>query len=597
MSVGELAKGERQFAQTGGVEALAVPVRIRRRRRRADPRDARVGAPVDRPRGRAARRDRHGRVVLGARCAPSRPTCRCGSASSTSSTTAGTYTTNGPIKRANRRNEQALRAAELWSVAPRPARDWDGYPAATLDEAWKLLLLNQFHDIIPGSSIHWANDDCLRDHARIAELTADSSRPRSGRSSRRSTPSARPRPSSCSTPRRATAASSSESRPTTGPSSFPSRCPACGYATIDLEAARHAARAAAGVTVSDRSLENELLRVSWDDDGLLTSIFDKEHGREVLAPGRARQRVPAARGPPAGVRRVERRHRLPRPPHRPHRHLVDRRGRARPAARRGAVRPRASAISTITQTMRLASGSRRLEFETEVDWHEHHKFLKVAFPVNVHASPRDLRDPVRPPRAADAREHVVGCRALRGVRAPLGRPERARLRRRAAQRLQVRLRHPRQRHAAVAAARRRAGPIPRAIRARTASRTRCSRTPAICARPEWSPRPRRSTCRSSWCRRSSPRRTAGARPAGASIVLGRPAERDDRGGEEGRPRGRARRARERGVGHARPRAHLDERCRCGRRPASTCSSAIDRAAAVRRTARWSSTSARSSSSP
>ena len=42
--------------------------------------------------------------------------------------------------------------------------------------------------------------------------------------------------------------------------------------------------------------------------------------------------------------------------------------------------------STITQTMRLASGSRRLEFDTEVDWHERHKFLKVAFPVDVHAS-------------------------------------------------------------------------------------------------------------------------------------------------------------------------------------------------------------------
>jgi alpha-mannosidase len=36
--------------------------------------------------------------------------------------------------------------------------------------------------------------------------------------------------------------------------------------------------------------------------------------------------------------------------------------------------------------MRLAAGSRRLEFDTEVDWHEHHKFLKVAFPVDVLAS-------------------------------------------------------------------------------------------------------------------------------------------------------------------------------------------------------------------
>src|SRR5439155_23378728 len=87
----------------------------------------------------------------------------------------GTYTTNGAIKRANRRNEQALRAAELWSVAAAtgPGGDWSTYPVAALDEAWKLLLLNQFHDIIPGSSIHWANEDCMRDHAHIAAVTTD----------------------------------------------------------------------------------------------------------------------------------------------------------------------------------------------------------------------------------------------------------------------------------------------------------------------------------------------------------------------------------------------------------------------------------------
>jgi alpha-mannosidase len=39
----------------------------------------------------------------------------------------------------------------------------------------------------------------------------------------------------------------------------------------------------------------------------------------------------------------------------------------------------------IDQTMVLAAGSRRIDFVTEVDWHEDHKFLKVAFPVAVHA--------------------------------------------------------------------------------------------------------------------------------------------------------------------------------------------------------------------
>jgi alpha-mannosidase len=42
--------------------------------------------------------------------------------------------------------------------------------------------------------------------------------------------------------------------------------------------------------------------------------------------------------------------------------------------------------SVIDQTMRLASGSRRLEFHTSVDWRERHRFLKVAFPVSVRST-------------------------------------------------------------------------------------------------------------------------------------------------------------------------------------------------------------------
>jgi alpha-mannosidase len=42
--------------------------------------------------------------------------------------------------------------------------------------------------------------------------------------------------------------------------------------------------------------------------------------------------------------------------------------------------------STITQTMRLAAHARRVEFHTEVDWHERHRFLKVAFPVAIRSA-------------------------------------------------------------------------------------------------------------------------------------------------------------------------------------------------------------------
>jgi len=295
----------------------------------------------------------------------------------------GTYTTNGPIKRANRRNEQALRAAELWSVAAGQAFSWDGYPAARLDEAWKLLLLNQFHDIIPGSSIHWANDDCLRDHARIEAIASEVITAAQLAMVERIAPSLGSRDAvvfnAASRPRREVVSVETGE----GPKLVPVSVPACGYVTIDLHAA--ATDAPDEVDVSDRSLENALLRVEWGADGLLTSIFDKEHRREVLAPG--------TRG---NVFQLHEDHPKEFDAWNVDIDYLDARTditdvSSIAAVERGPVRGAVQFVrelghSRITQTMRLTSGSRRLEFVTEVDWHERHKFLKVAFPVNVHAA-------------------------------------------------------------------------------------------------------------------------------------------------------------------------------------------------------------------
>jgi alpha-mannosidase len=295
----------------------------------------------------------------------------------------GTYTTNGPVKRANRRNEQALRAAELWSVAAMAGGGGrHSYPADALDEAWKLLLLNQFHDIIPGSSIHWANDDCIRDHERIetvaSELIAVAQRAIAQQVDASGTTRSYVVFNAASRDRRELAEITTDG----APKLVPVTVPACGYVAIDVDAPFDAP---AAVSVSERSLENELLRVIWDDAGLLTSVFDKEHDREVLAPGARGNLLQLHDDNPrefdawnvdidyldhrvdiTDVSSIE---------------VVE-----RGPLRAGVRIVRKFGASTFSQTMRLAAGSRRLEFQTEVDWHEHHKFLKVAFPVHVHAA-------------------------------------------------------------------------------------------------------------------------------------------------------------------------------------------------------------------
>src|SRR4029450_10943458 len=71
----------------------------------------------------------------------------------------------------NRRSEHLLREAELWSAAAVVAGKLDAYPYENLDRIWKAVLLHQFHDILPGSSIAWVHREAEATYERVlAEL-------------------------------------------------------------------------------------------------------------------------------------------------------------------------------------------------------------------------------------------------------------------------------------------------------------------------------------------------------------------------------------------------------------------------------------------
>lgn len=67
----------------------------------------------------------------------------------------GTYTTHARNKRSNRKAESLYREAELWQslALPRLSAERDLELRGLLHDGWKLILQNQFHDIIPGSAI------------------------------------------------------------------------------------------------------------------------------------------------------------------------------------------------------------------------------------------------------------------------------------------------------------------------------------------------------------------------------------------------------------------------------------------------------------
>jgi alpha-mannosidase len=270
----------------------------------------------------------------------------------------GTYTTQAKIKQLNRRVEHLLREAELWAATAAVRAGFD-YPHAALDRLWKTLLLHQFHDILPGSSIRWVNREAVQNlSAAAAELEAligEALRTLAG----------------------------------------------AGEQTIVFNAAPHArdgvpalggarpAAAAEPVRVYERPgggfvLDNGIVRVTVDHRGLIVSAVDLTAGREAIAPGSA-----------AGLLQIH-----PDLPNEwdawdidPHyrnvvHDLTDLTAMTQAAQDhdRAAIRvQRVYGRSSIVQTISLRAGDRAVRLDCEVDWHEREKLLKVAFPLDVHA--------------------------------------------------------------------------------------------------------------------------------------------------------------------------------------------------------------------
>lgn len=83
----------------------------------------------------------------------------------------GTYTSQAYNKRKNRKLELLYRDTEWLSILKSLfAEDFSIYPVEALKQGWQIILRNQFHDIIPGSSIHEVYEDCLQEYAEAQEL-------------------------------------------------------------------------------------------------------------------------------------------------------------------------------------------------------------------------------------------------------------------------------------------------------------------------------------------------------------------------------------------------------------------------------------------
>jgi len=264
-----------------------------------------------------------------------------------------TYTSQAKTKQGNRRSEHLLREAELWSTAAVVAGKLDSYPYEDLDRIWKAVLLNQFHDILPGSSISWVHREAEATYKRLAEeleaIIAKAQQALAGEGSDQIVFNAAP-----------------HSRG--------------GVAGLGAGVSTGEGQAA---TIDGNVLDNGLIRVTIDDHGLITSLYDVAADREVVAPGSTANLLQLHVDTPNhwdawdvdsfyknNVRDVTE---------------VDTVDFSTADGVATVVVTRSFNRSSITQTLRLRPGVKRVDIETSVDWHESEKFLKAAFPVDVHA--------------------------------------------------------------------------------------------------------------------------------------------------------------------------------------------------------------------
>jgi len=304
----------------------------------------------------------------------------------------GVLTSQAKTKKGNRKCEFAFGEAEFLGAAAGALAGF-AWPREAMDRAWEIVLLNQFHDILPGSSIERVHQEAEAAYAEALE-TAGSVATAAAEALTVECEGITvfnslswPRTALVELPEGAVGAVNAAGdavpcQQVEGKTLAVVAVPSCGWTSLTPSETTETDRP--GVTATESLLENDLLRVQFNATGEMVSLIEKATGREQLAgPSNVMKMwkdVPSrfdawdidsmyvetpvelgddpatievvASGPLVGVLRVTRR-------------LNE---------------------STLTQDISLQSGSRRVEFATTVDWRESHKMLKVCFTPDIHAN-------------------------------------------------------------------------------------------------------------------------------------------------------------------------------------------------------------------
>ncbi|MFO7680393.1 MAG: alpha-mannosidase [Chloroflexota bacterium] len=317
----------------------------------------------------------------------------------------GTYTTQARSKRSNRKSEIMLHDAEFLAAWAALVTEY-AYPHTDLTRAWQLLCLNQFHDVLPGTSIAEVYADSQQDYQTIAGIcqqTVESALTALTQQVGAATEIIAINPTSFNGRKFAllheqldetqTLVNLDTNQPvvtqavTNGTLIDLPNIGAYGAVRLVQSPRLNQSKTTTNSlkiqqTAGNTILENDLLRIVFDANGDLVSLYDKEVERHILPAGAHAnsfqlfedrpldwdawdidifyedQQWPS--GPTASLTIIE-----------------------TGPLRVGVEIKQRLLHSEIVQHVYLYHGERRIDFDTWIDWRERHMLLKVAFPVDI----------------------------------------------------------------------------------------------------------------------------------------------------------------------------------------------------------------------
>ncbi len=297
----------------------------------------------------------------------------------------GTLSSMARNKRSNRKAEIHMMDLELFAMLTAAKL---GYPAEELDKMWKGILINQFHDILPGSSIHEVYEVTKAEYAALEEKIARMQEERIALLTEGgdgvtvfNTKGFHSSEAVSGIEAEALEDADGTVYPVQNGVAFINNLPSKGWKVLKPVAAREAK---VPFTVSELGIETPFYTVAFNADGTIASLFDKDNGREVVKPGQKLNLMRMYEDKPMNydnwdidIYHTEK-----------YWDVTD--VQSMKWIDVGAVRAtleieRKVSNSTIRQKIHFYAGSRRIDFETWADWKDHQHLLRAHFPVDIHS--------------------------------------------------------------------------------------------------------------------------------------------------------------------------------------------------------------------